>query len=27
MSESGPADHRVHDWQRGQLFVPDKECP
>jgi len=23
----GPADRRVHDWQPGQPFVPDKECP
>jgi len=23
----GPADRRVHDWQPGQLFAPDKECP
>jgi hypothetical protein len=24
---SGRADRRVHDWQPGQLFAPDKECP
>jgi hypothetical protein len=25
--QPGVFDRRVHDWQSGQLFAPDKDCP
>jgi hypothetical protein len=25
--QPGVFDRRVHDWQPGQLFAPDKDCP